>query len=140
MVARPEATVADRTRAIVENVGNLLTRMLEEFSEKGVLEAETEILVSGGGSDHNYLLQYLSDVSGRTLHRLPVREATARGAACAARAGLRGLADPFVPSVEEVVVTYRPTSPDRRRRYMMWQRLEQDLLNARLPSHAEVEP
>lgn len=140
MVARPEATVADRTRAIVENVGNLVARLIEEFSEKGALEENTEIVVAGGGSDHDYLLQYLADISGRTLLRLPTREATARGAACAARAGLLNLKDPFTSHAEEAVATYRPTSLDRRRRYLMWQRLEQDVLNSRLPAHAEIEP
>lgn len=139
LVARPEATIADRTRAIVENVGNLIVRMIEEFSEKGVLESTSEIFTAGGGSDLEYLLRYISDVTGRTIHRLAMREATARGAAFAARASLLGLEEPYGPAIEEVTATYHPTNTDRRRRYLQWLRLEQDVLNNRLPAHAEIE-
>lgn len=139
LVARPEATIADRTRAIVENVGNLVIRMIEEFSDKGILESSSEIFTAGGGSELDFLLRYISDVSGRTVHRLAMREATARGAAFAARASLLGFEEPYGPAPEEVVTTYQPTNPDRRRRYLQWQRLEQDVLNNRLPAHAEVE-
>jgi sugar (pentulose or hexulose) kinase len=139
LVARPEATIADKTRAIVENVGNLIVRMIEEFSEKGILESTSEIFTAGGGSDLEYLLRYISDVTGRTIHRLAMREATARGAAFAARASLLGLEEPYGPALEEVTATYYPTNPDRRRRYLQWQRLEQDVLNNSLPAHAEIE-
>jgi hypothetical protein len=53
MVCKPNAEVCDRARAIVENVGNLLVRMLEEFSEKDLLgdRFPAEIDIAGGGSE-----------------------------------------------------------------------------------------
>lgn len=140
MACKPGATVADRVRAVVENVGNLVVRMIEEFSEKGVLASTGEVFVSGGGADLDFLLQYISDVSGRTLHRLHVREATAFGAARAARIGIEGTNLSISRPGEEISATYRATSPARRRRYLMWQKLEHDLLHKSLPPQVEIEP
>jgi glycerol kinase len=142
LFCKPGATAADRVRAIVENVGNLIVRMIEEFQDKGLLgpEENKEIVVTGGGSELDYLLQYISDLTGRILHRMPTREATARGAALAAllyaekRMSVRDFTQ------EPPRKSYQPTSPERRRRYLVWQKLEHDLLNGRVPSTVELEP
>jgi sugar (pentulose or hexulose) kinase len=139
MVCKPGATVADRVRALVENVGNLIVRMIEEFSDKEALSATSEIFVSGGGADLDFLLQYISDVSGRTLHRLSMREATAIGVARAAQAGIEGGFGANARQSEDVSASYRPTASARRRRYLMWQKLEHDLLHKTLPLQAEIE-
>jgi sugar (pentulose or hexulose) kinase len=78
-VCKKGATTQDRARAVVENVGNIIVRMLEEFAEPKLL-AETypaEIDVAGGGSELDYLCQYISDVSGHTLTRVALRAARA---------------------------------------------------------------
>jgi glycerol kinase len=139
---RPEAAVADRVRAIVENVGNLIVRMIEEFQDKGLLGPDDnhEIVVTGGGSELDYLLQYISDVSGRVLHRMPTREATARGAALAALIYAEKRASTREFTKEPPRKSYQPGSSERRRRYVMWQKLEHDLFHARLPSTVEIEP
>lgn len=140
-VCKPEATTADRVRAVVENVGNLVARMIEEFADKGLLgpDINNEIVVTGGGSDLDYLLQYLADITGRTLHRMKVREATARGAALAAIMQKHNLTSARDLTAEAPAKSYRTENPDRRRRFLMWCKLEQDLLNKALPPHAEVE-
>lgn len=142
LVCKPEATVADRVRALVENVGNLIVRLIEEFNDKGLLgpDLNNEIVVTGGGSELDYLLQYISDVSGRTLHRMPTREATARGAALAALTYVEKRSSTREFTAESPRRSYQPTNPKRRRRYMMWQKLEHDLLHGLLPSTVEVEP
>jgi glycerol kinase len=136
------ATVADKVRAIVENVGNLIVRMIEEFQDKGLLgpDENNEIVVTGGGSELDYLLQYISDVSGRTLHRMPTREATARGAALAALVYAEKLPSTREFTKEPPRKSYQPQHPERRRRYMMWQKLEHDLFHGLLPTTVELEP
>ena len=141
MFCKPGATTADKVRAVVENVGNLIVRMIEEFQDKGLLgpEKNNEIVVTGGGSELDYLLHYIADVSGRVLHRMPTREATARGAALSALIYSHDLPTTREFTKELPRKSYQPTNPERRRRYLMWQKMEQDLFNSALPSQAEVE-
>ncbi len=141
LVVKSGASDADRARAVVENVGNLIVRMLEEFADKGLLGEvfPAELDVAGGGSEIDYLLQYLADVSGHTFHRLQGRDASARGAALCAWMATAGRFHAHELNNEEPVQTYRCLSPERRQRYMVWQKMEQDVLNDSLPSHATVE-
>lgn len=140
-VCKPEATTRDRVRAVVENVGNLIARVIEECAEKCLLGERfpAEIDVAGGGSDVEYLMQYVADITGHTLNRLVTREAGARGAALAALSSVHPNIDIRKLNRAEVLKTYRCIDPDRRKRYLMWQRMEQDVLNKRLPGHAEIE-
>lgn len=141
MVCKPGATIADRARAVVENVGNIIARMLEEFSDKGLLgEGSTaEIDVAGGGSELPYLMQYVSDVTGHTLHKYKEREAGARGAAIGAWMFEHPEERECPLSGNEVATVFRCENPERRKRYLMWQRLEQDVLRKSLPPSAEIE-
>jgi len=142
LFCKPNATIADKVRAVVENVGNLIVRMIEEFHDKGLLgpDENNEIVVTGGGSELDYLLQYISDVSGRTLHRMPTREATARGAALAALIYTEKRPTTREFTSEPPRKSYQAVHSERRRRYMMWQKLEHDLLHGLLPSTLEIEP
>ena len=142
LYCKPEATTADKVRALVENVGNLIVRLIEEFQDKELLGPDTnnEIVVTGGGSELDYLLQYISDVSGRTLHRMPTREATSRGAALAALMYTRRLDSTRAHTDEAPRKSYQPTLPERRRRYLMWQKMEQDLFNGTLAPGVDLEP
>ncbi len=141
MFCKPEATTADRVRAVVENVGNLIVRMIQEFQEKGLLGPDThnEIVVTGGGSELDYLLQYVSDISGRVLHRMPTREATSRGAALASLLYMKGFTSTRPFTKEAPRKSYHPSHPERRRRYLAWQKLEHDLLHGTLMPGVEVE-
>lgn len=141
MFSKPGATTADKVRAVVENVGNLIVRMIEEFQDKGLLGPleNNEIVVTGGGSELDYLLQYISDVCGRTLHRMPTREATACGAAISALIYTNNLPTTREFMKEPPRKTYQATTPERRRRYLMWQKMEQDLFNGALSPQADVE-
>jgi len=141
MVCKPEATTSDRARAVVENVGNLIVRMLEEFSEKDLLGEKfpAEIDIAGGGSELDYLMQYIADVSGHTLRRFAAREAGARGAALAAMISARGKGEFRDYNTEPPERLFVCERPERRKRYLMWQRLEHDVLHNTLPAHAQVE-
>lgn len=142
MYCKPGATTADKVRAVVENVGNLIVRLIEEFQEKDLLgpDANNEIVVTGGGSELDYLLQYVADVSGRVLHRMPTREATSRGAALAALMYTQGLTSTRAYTKESARKSYQPHPGERRRRYLMWQKMEQDLFRGTLAAGIEVEP
>jgi glycerol kinase len=141
IVVKEGATDADRARAVVENVGNLVVRMLEEFSDKGLLGSSfpAEIDVAGGASQVNYLVQYVADVSGHILHRGGAHDATARGAALCAWGAALGTVDVQELNAQTEGRTFRCEHPERRQRYLMWQRLEQDILRGELPSGARVE-
>jgi glycerol kinase len=141
MFCKTQATVADKVRAVVENVGNLVVRMIEEFQDKGLLGPDThnELVVTGGGSELDYLLQYVSDVSSRVLHRMPTREATSRGAALAALIYAKGLPSTRAFTKEAPRKSYHPSQPTRRRRYLVWQKMEHDLFHGSLAPGAEVE-
>jgi glycerol kinase len=140
-VCKPGATVADRVRAVVENVGNHIVKMLSEFSDKGLLgtQGPAEIDVAGGGSELDYLMQYVADVSGHTLYRLPTREAGARGAGLAA--WMSTYSKPNADTFNNASPTkiFSCENPERRKRYLMWQRMEQDIMRTQIPSSAEVE-
>jgi glycerol kinase len=141
-VCRAGAGLADRVRAVVENVGNLIVRMMEECAEKGLFGERfpAEINVSGGGSGSQYLMQYIADVSGHILHRLDARDAGTRGAAIAARMSVYGQSElPKLVLGTGASTTFMCTNPERRKRYMSWLRMEQDALNRSLPAHAEIE-
>jgi sugar (pentulose or hexulose) kinase len=141
MVCKAGATVADRARAVVENVGNLIVRMLEQFAEKEMLgEAfPAQIDLAGGGSEIDYLVQYVADVSGHTFHRFSAREAGARGAALAALTSAHSREDIRSFNAEPATRVFVCENPERRKRYLVWQRMEQDVLKNTLPPHAEIE-
>jgi sugar (pentulose or hexulose) kinase len=115
--------------------------MIEEFADKGLLGEKfpAELDVAGGGSELDYLIQYIADVSGHVLHRLPTRDAGARGAALCAWMSCMGQFDAHALNTDEPEKSYRCESPDRRQRYLMWQRMEQDVLNKTLPPNATIE-
>lgn len=141
MVCKPGASIADRARAVVENVGNLIARMIEEFSEKGLLGQTfpAQIDVAGGGSELEYLMQYIADITGHTLRKRRAKEAGARGAAIAAWMSACSRSDSGDLSNESPEKVYVCQNPDRRRRYLLWQRMESDVLKNSLPPHAEIE-
>jgi hypothetical protein len=67
------------------------------------------------------------------------REASARGAAlCAWMFGKRD-AEVSALNTASPIKSYRCENPERRRRYLMWQRMEKDVLNRTLPVQAEIE-
>jgi glycerol kinase len=140
-VCKSGAGTMDRVRAVVENVGNIVVRMLEEFAEKGLLgdRFPAQLDVAGGCSELEYLMQYVADVSGHTLHKLASREAGARGAALAAQISVDPSIDIRKLNDAAVAKIYQCQWPERRKRYLMWQRMEQDVLAKRLPAHAELE-
>jgi glycerol kinase len=141
MVCRPGAAIADRARAIVENVGNLIVRVIDEMAEKGLLGDvfPAHLDLAGGGSELDYLVQYVADVSGHTFHRFATREAGARGAACAAWMSVHGQGTVHGFNTEQPIKVFSCQNPERRKRYLMWQRMEQDVFKNSLPPHAEIE-
>jgi hypothetical protein len=70
---------------------------------------------------------------------LEAKEAGARGAALCAWMSSSGNFDVRPMNQEEPAQSYRCEQPDRRKRFMLWQRMEHDVLNRALPPHAVVE-
>lgn len=138
---RAGAEIRDRARAVVENVGNLIVRMIEECAQKGLLGelSPARIAVTGGGSEVDYLLQYVADVSGQTMIKLQAREASARGAALAAIASSYPNLDLMTLNDSSAAREYRCENPERRNRYLMWLKMERDALQGTLPASVEIE-
>jgi len=119
--------------------------MIEECAEKGLLGERFPALidVAGGGSASDYLMQYIADVSGHTFKRLNLganHTLGARGAAVAAWMSIYSQGEPLQMALKpESTREFQCISPERRKRYLAWLRMEQDVLNKTLPGHAEIE-
>lgn len=137
-----ETNTADELCAWVENVGNHILSMFEQMEGSAVIFEDTlkprVCLVAGGGSEVDYLLQYIADCGNIEFHRLSDKQATARGAALAAlmakipKVSLSDL-NKEVPSK-----VFKPIDPSRRRRFLGWQRLEREVLAGTIPQRARV--
>jgi glycerol kinase len=143
MAARNGALVRDRVRAVVESIGNIVVRMLEQFAEKGLLGERypAQIDLVGSVSSISYLSQYVADVSGHVVSCLGASDyLSARGAAFAAWHSVYPASEVsrVVTSSRDRCEEYRCIEPERRRRYLAWVRLEQDLLRGSLPEWVEV--
>ena len=70
---------------------------------------------------------------------MPVRDATARGAAISALVHSNNLTSTREFTKETPRKSYSPTTPDRRCRYLMWQKMGQDMLTRALPPQSEIQ-
>lgn len=77
LTAAPEL----KATALVENLGNFLLELLLDFKKFSLLSQDAPILVTGGVSKLDYLLQYLADGSGISLLRTRDPNSSALGAA-----------------------------------------------------------
>lgn len=84
----PADSTDDYVRAAIENVAGFVIRQVEILRERGILEGEPRIGVSGGLSNVDYLIEYISSCCQLSLFRLEVTEATVRGVAIAASWGV----------------------------------------------------
>lgn len=135
-----DVSQAARACAWVENIGNLIVRMIEQIEAAGVAFGigSKELLVSGGGSRCSYLLQYIADVTGISLCKFTDSQLTARGAATAAL--LAGVPKLDLDSLHlhdnfEIIA---PKNLERRKRYQNWLKLESQILSGNIPDGAEV--
>lgn len=142
MAARGGALVRDRVRAVVESVGNIVVRMLEQFAEKSLLGERypARIDLVARVSSLSYLLQYIADVSGHVVSYLGGSDyLSAKGAAFAAWHSVYPTSEVSrVATLVDGSIEYRCIEPERRRRYLAWVRLEQDLLRGALPGWVEL--
>lgn len=142
LIAGPDADDSDVARAHLENVGNHIVKLLDQFEEYQLCfqGKNREVMVAGGGSECRYLLQYIADCIDATLLVLPSREATARGAALATL--VRDDQGRDVSSMNSLTDAVRivPCDKETRQRYLKWRRLEQDVLAGRVPPIAKVSP
>lgn len=141
MLAKPDAQNRDRVRAVIENVGNHIVLMLEEFVEKELLDTSSNnmIIVSGGVSANDYLLQYVADVSGYSLRRNLDTEATARGAALASMMYTEALTAPASTHQTVPPTIFSPRDPERRDGFMKWQLFRRDVLVGKITTAMTVE-
>lgn len=118
---------ADFARAAIEHIGASIASNLLTLKQAGVLPEElSSIVVSGGISDLNFLLQYISDVSGFELVRLSSREGGARGAAIAALAQMVG-GKVTLPR-DRTTKVFSPHASVSNQRYAEWRRLREQAL------------
>ena len=80
----PLVNKADSVRAAIECIGNfILENIINLTTDENLIINKKQILVSGGVSNLDYLLQYISDCSGFALLRVQNEQATADGIALA---------------------------------------------------------
>lgn len=115
-------------RAIVENIGGFIVSNLRALRLKGILRGtRPRVIVCGGLSESDHLLQFIADASECELLREDSREATARGAALAALLSNGTFQD--VREVNPVVATahFLPTHSSALKRYERWQELRDEV-------------
>ena len=141
MLTKPDAQNCDRVRAVIENIGNHIVLMLEEFAEKELLDTTPNgiIAVSGGVSANDYLLQYVADVSGYSLRRNLDTEATARGAALASMMYTEASTAPAGTHKIDSPTIFSPRDPERRGGFMKWQLFRRDVLVGKITTAMIVE-
>ncbi|MBX7143107.1 MAG: hypothetical protein K1X79_01515 [Oligoflexia bacterium] len=113
-------------RAVLENIGNFLAQNMLALQQAEIIPpGQGSIAVSGGLSDLDYLMQYISDVTGFNLVRLGSREAAARGAAIAAlQHYLKGRGKLPLPRDQERRI-FAPQDPKPRARYEAWMAIQE---------------
>jgi glycerol kinase len=115
-----------RARVLLENLGNFLLEDLQNLQQAGCLEQnQLPIPVSGGGSQSNYLLQYLADCSGYSFARVTLADFTACGAAVAA-ALQTGVS--IHPNIECEQIFHPADEQRKRYRFEPWRRMKKQIL------------
>ena len=141
MLTKSDTEDCDLVRAVIENVCNHIVLMLEEFTEKKLLDNAPNgmITVSGGVSANDYLLQYIADISGYSLIRRLDTEATARGAALASMMYTEALTAPASTHQIDPPTIFSPRDPDRREGFMKWQLFRRNVLVGKITTAMIVE-
>ncbi len=126
---------APMVRGLVENIGNFVSQNIVDLIRKGILRPEHRpLVVSGGLSDLDFLMQHIADTSGVELTRLASREASARGAAIAAmHSASRSRARGAFPRSRESKL-FKPSVSTANERFGRWQRLREQVLAGEAPA------
>ena len=104
-------------RAVLEGCAFALRDVIERFGEMGL--GRGEIRVVGGGAASDTWMQIKADVTGRPVHRVMVKEATALGAALLAGVAAGTFTDLRDAVERTVTLADEPFTPDpaNRSRY-----------------------
>lgn len=102
-------------RAALENVAGFVIENMEAL----IPDNQSALMVSGGLSKSNYLVQFIADATGKTLYRSDSPNASARGAALLAMGDSEG---DFNRSLEFKMVT--PKKSSALRRLSAWRELK----------------
>ena len=104
-------------RAVLEGCAFALRDVIERFGEMGL--GRGEIRVVGGGAASDVWMQIKADVTGRPVHRVMVKEATALGAALLAGVAAGTFTDLRDAVERSVTLADEPFTPDpaNRSRY-----------------------
>lgn len=114
-------------RAIVDYVGHAIAENLQILRLSGWL-GDRVIPVGGGLARCGYLLQRIADASGARLCRVRELQATAVGAALAARAGVGDAPSPFRSSALVECEHYEPAQRTCDPKYEMYCTMRDELL------------
>ncbi len=127
-----DTTKAHLSAALIENVANFLLEDLSTFSSHSLLEVSKPLLVTGGISQSDYLLQYLADCTNREVMRADFPHAGALGAALSHVSNQTTLAHPTVTS-------FLPKNPKRQRRYQAWCSMRDDLFSGKTSTYRPLD-
>ncbi len=103
----PETSREDLARAAVESIALQVESVLEAADLTGE-RAET-VLVDGGPTSNDWLLQLQADISGRRISRSAIAELSASGAAQAAALGSGVLSDSDLAAIERRPTVFVPS-------------------------------
>jgi glycerol kinase len=111
-------------KAAIEHIGfSIANHIIGMRKSPGLLDGLTSIVVSGGLSDLNYLMQFIADVSEVELVRLSSREGGARGAAIAALT--QTLGGKISLPRDRAVRTFTPHPHKHSQRLNTWKKLRE---------------
>jgi xylulokinase len=106
-MSHPSSAMA---RAVLEGCAFALRDVVERFAQLGL--GDEEIRVVGGGAASELWMQIKADVTGRPVHRVLVKEATATGAALLAGV-VAGTFDDLASAVQRtILLADEPHHPD----------------------------
>jgi glycerol kinase len=130
------ASRAAKVRAALESLGGFISNSLLMLASERLLRRDKQrILVSGGISNCDYLLQFIADVTGFELIRKKEQHSSARGAAIAAMISKGAATFPLSLNLPTSVEIFSPKNSPSLERFKAWKVISDDILHDRLLAH-----
>jgi glycerol kinase len=130
------ASGEQKVRALIENVGSFVIFNYLRLREAGILASSKRLSTSGGLTKVEALLQYMADVIDIEIEHFDTPEATAFGAALAARSFFEENEIMKERVVKKIISPRRDSSA--RQRYEQWSALKRRSLTGNLQEWDEV--
>ncbi|MCO6432255.1 MAG: hypothetical protein J5J00_15485 [Deltaproteobacteria bacterium] len=135
-----EVPAAAKARALVENIAHFLLTPFFDLAIRNEVASGTEgLLVSGGVSGSDYLLQYISNLLEVPVRRASQSETTAIGAGLAAISAIERGGEPLKLTRDEVEAMFLPRE-NVSERYKKWLHLRERVLRGDVSGLEVVTP